>query len=173
MPKRNTCPCGKEKWDTSNVCLACSRAMRQVSHLTHRQCKICKEVKESSLMKKNNNGSPSRVCLKCGNLSRNTQTLEYKERNILNSLKRRLKSYGVLDIDAYMEFYNGKTTCELCNSVFTTTNYKCIDHCHNTGNYRGLICNDCNLGLGRFKDDINNLRLAIDYLENFNKREHL
>ncbi len=39
-----------------------------------------------------------------------------------------------------------------------------VDHCHKTGNIRGLLCTLCNTGLGVFKDDITNLASAISYL---------
>lgn len=42
-----------------------------------------------------------------------------------------------------------------------------IDHCHSTNKIRGLLCNNCNNGIGRFKDDPTNLRAAADYLEKY------
>jgi hypothetical protein len=39
-----------------------------------------------------------------------------------------------------------------------------IDHCHKTGLISGLLCHKCNAGLGMFKDSINNLNRAIEYL---------
>lgn len=40
-----------------------------------------------------------------------------------------------------------------------------IDHCHKTGAVRGLLCHNCNRGLGLFKDNIESLKTAIKYLE--------
>lgn len=39
-----------------------------------------------------------------------------------------------------------------------------VDHNHKTGAVRGLLCNGCNMGLGRFEDNIEWLQNAIDYL---------
>ena len=39
-----------------------------------------------------------------------------------------------------------------------------IDHDHQTGKYRGLLCVRCNIGIGYFKDNTNTLGKAIDYL---------
>lgn len=40
-----------------------------------------------------------------------------------------------------------------------------LDHDHRTGQIRGVLCSQCNLGLGHFGDDPNKLRTAADYLE--------
>lgn len=41
----------------------------------------------------------------------------------------------------------------------------CADHDHNTNEFRGWVCNKCNLGLGNFADSIERLQSAIKYLQ--------
>jgi hypothetical protein len=41
---------------------------------------------------------------------------------------------------------------------------KVLDHCHKKNKVRGIICRDCNFGLGNFKDNIKTLIKAIKYL---------
>jgi len=43
-----------------------------------------------------------------------------------------------------------------------------LDHDHSTGQFRGYLCNCCNIGLGRFKDDPVLMGKAIDYLNKHN-----
>lgn len=54
--------------------------------------------------------------------------------------------------------------CEICGSIAKGKRRHNIDHCHTTGNIRGLLCDLCNKGLGLFKDDTNLLQNAINYL---------
>ena len=51
--------------------------------------------------------------------------------------------------------------CPICGSY--TTDW-ILDHCHFSDTFRGYICNNCNLGLGRFNDDVKLLKQAINYL---------
>ncbi|MDD2199314.1 MAG: endonuclease VII domain-containing protein [Bacteroidales bacterium] len=61
--------------------------------------------------------------------------------------------------------------CPICKkaSIPGVTANLVIDHNHETGNARTWICDSCNTGLGRFKDDIGLLREAIDYLKKYKK----
>lgn len=43
-----------------------------------------------------------------------------------------------------------------------------VDHCHVTGKIRGLLCCDCNIGLGKFRDSIELLEKAKRYLNEYN-----
>ncbi len=40
-----------------------------------------------------------------------------------------------------------------------------VDHNHNTGKVRGLLCNNCNAGIGLFQDSIKILEKALLYLK--------
>lgn len=40
-----------------------------------------------------------------------------------------------------------------------------VDHCHDTGKIRGLLCHNCNRGIGLLQDDPENLKRALEYLE--------
>jgi hypothetical protein len=61
--------------------------------------------------------------------------------------------------------------CPICKkaSIPNVTANLVIDHNHETGNARTWICDSCNTGLGRFKDDIGLLKEAIDYLKKYKK----
>lgn len=74
-----------------------------------------------------------------------------------NPNRRRNKLYGV-NISEIEEKQN--RLCAICKKKKILV----ADHCHESNKFRGLLCNDCNLGLGRFYDSIDNLKSAIKYL---------
>lgn len=39
------------------------------------------------------------------------------------------------------------------------------DHCHSSGEFRGWLCNNCNVALGMVKDSISTLEKLIEYLK--------
>lgn len=48
-----------------------------------------------------------------------------------------------------------------------------LDHCHETGEFRGFLCSNCNQGIGKFKDDPEILLNAIAYLEGHKQKAAL
>ena len=41
-----------------------------------------------------------------------------------------------------------------------------LDHNHETGEFRGYVCDYCNVGMSRFNEDIEAMKRAIEYLQN-------
>ena len=54
--------------------------------------------------------------------------------------------------------------CGICKEPLKKSRNWGVDHCHKTGKVRGVLCFQCNNGLGHFKDSVNLLRSGIDYL---------
>lgn len=77
--------------------------------------------------------------------------------------RRYQKKYGLssAECDAMLAEQEGK--CGICRSPDSPRGW-CVDHCHSTGAVRGILCHDCNTGIGFFKDDVTRLQSAIDYL---------
>ena len=57
--------------------------------------------------------------------------------------------------------------CELCEKP-VDANWQ-LDHCHETGNFRGWLCKGCNTGLGLLGDTVSDLKKAVEYLTRANK----
>lgn len=55
--------------------------------------------------------------------------------------------------------------CAICDAVSENLY---VDHNHETGAIRELLCNDCNIVLGIFKDDPIRFKNAVNYLEKHN-----
>lgn len=55
--------------------------------------------------------------------------------------------------------------CAICHEPCRTGSRLSVDHCHETGAVRGLLCRNCNAGLGQFADRAELLVLAADYLK--------
>lgn len=73
----------------------------------------------------------------------------------------RQKLYGLSPQQYSQMVKNQCEKCAICDEPCTSFN---VDHCHTTGSVRALLCQACNLGLGNFKDKIQNLESAIRYL---------
>ena len=79
-------------------------------------------------------------------------------------------SFG-LSLDEYNRMFEAQQgKCAICNQPETQMRRGklktlAVDHNHKSGAIRGLLCFDCNTGIGKLKDDPQILRLAAQYLE--------
>jgi hypothetical protein len=63
---------------------------------------------------------------------------------------------------------NQNGACGICNKLISFRDSTAqVDHCHTTGAVRGVLCFNCNTAIGSFKDDIDALRAAINYLKRY------
>ena len=76
-----------------------------------------------------------------------------------------LKQYGITADDYDRMATEQSGLCAICGSgPVRGFKHLDVDHCHTTGRVRGLLCNDCNQGLGRFKDNPLLIQRALAYL---------
>ena len=75
-------------------------------------------------------------------------------------------TYGITLEDYNIMLFEQDGCCAICNTHHTEAKRGLVvDHNHNTGEVRGLLCDNCNLTLGKINDDINILKSAIKYLK--------
>jgi len=71
-----------------------------------------------------------------------------------------------LDPDEYEEIFKRQNgLCAICKKECTRHKRLSVDHNHNTNIARGLLCENCNLGIGKLMDDVEILQSAINYLK--------
>ena len=78
----------------------------------------------------------------------------------------KLKSkYGINQTQYLLMLIDQGSRCAIC-STHTSDLKKIlrVDHCHNTGKVRKLLCDLCNTGLGLFKESPERLIKAAEYL---------
>lgn len=95
------------------------------------------------------------------------QDPERFERLLRRQHKRRCAQYG-LTVDGHAALLSVQGGgCAICGEVDGDSLGRglSIDHCHETGTVRGLLCANCNNGLGRFKDNPTLLSRASSYLQ--------
>lgn len=94
-----------------------------------------------------------------------------RERNPLRHRVREYRNKFGLTLEEYFKMHDAQGgACASCGFPETERRngkirWLAVDHCHSTGAIRGLLCGNCNQGIGRFRDDPKLLRAAADYLE--------
>lgn len=169
------CDCGKEvkvrvDWIDKQMVKSCGCKHAFYTSLNHNKFKcslldetgkICgkckvKQPAENFTKTKKNKDKLSCLCQKCKRGPR----LE--------------KEYG-LTYEQYQELFRKQNNaCACCG---TTKSYKfCVDHCHKiekeTGKIvvRGILCTNCNSGIGLLGDNLENILKAVKYLRKFENK---
>lgn len=155
--------------DHSRLCLVCYRKGKaQLENVKYSEvgtkgnmvkdgyylCSICNNIKPLKAFRKHksNASGVTSSCKSC---------LKIRDRE-----KKMFYTYGIT-IEEYNILYDKQNgNCAIChNNLKEGTNDCSIDHNHDNGNIRGLLCNTCNRALGMFQDSPQLLYSAIRYLK--------
>jgi hypothetical protein len=112
----------------------------------HKRCRGCGEVKPHSEWHRKGDGLASR-CKAC--------------RAAVAPAQHLLRKYGLTESERDELIASQGGVCCICLSAPATH----VDHCHKTGRVRGVLCFNCNSGLGLLRDDPAVTNRAADYLE--------
>lgn len=124
-------------------------------------CPRCQEIKPLEEFPDNGAAGKYGYCKPC----KSAYMHEYSQRNpgsnFLRNLRRTCKKVGIT-IDQYYETITSQDgLCAICKRQ---PDKFCIDHDHQTGKFRGLLCSPCNIALGGFEDKVELVESALEYL---------
>lgn len=140
-------------------------------------CNLTKSLEDFSLRKSSSDGLQSKCKVCCAKYrkdnreqiknylqSKREQNREhYRELDRRYSRKKTLKKYGLTEEQYGQMVGNQEGKCLICFRV--PTDNLVVDHCHETGIVRGLLCRKCNAAIGALDDSPDLLKRAITYLE--------
>jgi hypothetical protein len=140
-----------ERKRAANRKWAAGRPLREVT-VAEKCCGGCKVTKPAAEFYRQRQGGDGlqAICITCSQAA---------QREI--ALARRCKNVGIT-VDQYNALWERQAgLCGLCTRPATD-----LDHCHDTGKFRGLLCAACNRILGTVQDDAALLRRLADYVDN-------
>lgn len=130
--------------------------IKQTGDLFDRKvCNVCHRLLPTSEFARNQNGKNNRPIRRpsCNECRKSLDGAKASRKEIQEWLAKK----------PHLELFQ----CPICQKVTIPglTSKVVMDHDHKTGHIRGWICDSCNTGIGRFKDDITLLERAIQYLK--------
>lgn len=165
----HTCiPCCKNRWkdyvERPDSPRKLKGRKRYIEPLT-KICTGCKQEKDIEQFSKRSERANGRrpKCKDCNAILHK----KWASKNPSSSRIRNLKSkYGLSAEDYSMLLQSQGGGCAICRRTKDPVKKSLhVDHDHQTGKVRGVLCSLCNKGLGFFADNLKLLRNAADYLE--------
>lgn len=130
-----------------------------------KRCEKCGETKCLAEFYKKANGEAGHrsYCKSCFRETCNTNVKAFENKLV--------RDYGLTAVE-YNEIHDAQGgKCQICsttvsNSIRETAGERVgvVDHCHTSKKVRGILCSQCNIGLGNFKDNPDSLKNALMYL---------
>lgn len=130
-------------------------------------------------VRKTGDGFPNKICNVCHKLKKTTEFAKNQNAKNNRPVRRpsckdcriKMEGVGVSNQDKLIWIKKKPTDepfeCPVCKkkTIANVTSKLVLEHNHHTGKVGGWICDSCNTGLGRFKDDIELLKNAIEFLK--------
>lgn len=118
-------------------------------------CNVCHKLLSTSMFAKNQNGKNNRSVRRpsCADCRKHLEGINMSAKTKAEWGKKKPN--------------NEPFECPIC-SKRTIAGITCkvvLDHNHRTGEPRGWVCDSCNTGIGRFKDDVELIKKAIKFIE--------
>jgi hypothetical protein len=156
---------------------------------TEKKCSVCSQTKPASDFYVLSSGRLHEKCKPCCAASSRAQWVKHRERRLAYERRRGSgwdrggrekwdiseadkhnnylqRTYGI-SLSQYGAMFEAQGgVCAICGQECnrSTSSRLCVDHDHETAIIRGLLCFQCNVGLGKFKDDANIFMRAAAYL---------
>lgn len=155
----------------SNGCKKCKATKQSITLLNlnsnTKKCGTCNNVMPlasfyNSKLSKDGKGNRCKHCDSLARIAWSTKNpIKQKE-----STRRRnlIFKYGITleEYDTLLMKQNNKCAC--CETSSNPERNFSVDHCHITGEVRGLLCSECNRGIGMLGDTAESVKKAYDYL---------
>lgn len=185
-PQRSCTKCGDAFWPTrrdtvrcstcnearragavASTCAGCGGEIPVKPGRTPKLCKIClaKPLTSCSLCGEMSAPHGARLNPYCVDCCRARATDVRRDGKLRNQ-------YG-LSLATYLELLKRQqNSCGCCGrgikarwATINASERACVDHCHDTGVIRGLLCTNCNTGIGLLGDNLNGVKKALTYLK--------
>lgn len=161
-------------WKNRKYCsLKCASAKKKGKYPTFRGCNTthCRsglhEWIEENIIIDSKGRKCCKLCSEIAKQKRPKYIHPDPERQKRERKNNQLKFFYKITLEDYNKMFKEQEgKCKICNkSVDEFKKGLVVDHCHETGKIRGLLCTNCNTGIGSLGDNIYILQRSIEYLK--------
>ena len=138
-------------------------------------CRLAKPLSEYYITKKKLKSGkikehPRYICKVCDRKAKRARDKRTPDQRANTHL---LNKYGITLEQKLQMIRDQGCKCQMCPVPITPEEHSKghVDHCHETGFVRGILCSNCNRGIGHLKHDVSILISAIQYLVRAKRQE--
>ena len=171
MPKTSTKPCREcqvpilHAKGCKPTCRECRRKRLGVEVGAAKVCRKCGQKSDHYYADSRNFDGLQSICAKCSTIK---SAAQYRAHRYRRKMYNRERNSGLTAAQIEQMLRDQDGLCLICDSRIELdgrgANSAVIDHRHDTGEIRGILCSHCNRGLGLFREDMCALHRAIEYI---------